>query len=151
MPSAFYLNTLIIISLFLILPVPVETGLADEHPQAHAELGAGGGDGLAHGRQLGLIGPTPTTPATPVGARYSPNTSRSAPGPLARRHAGARAGEGGGHEVLVGRRDAPQLGQRRLDRGRVARRPSSACEPRDRLRLDRGVDASAIAARRPRR
>ena len=60
--------------------VPVETGLADEQPQPAAELVAGAA--ATFSRTAVSSAPasaTPTTPLTPVGARYSPKTSRSAP------------------------------------------------------------------------
>ena len=60
-------------------------------------------------------------PATPVGARYSPNSSRSTPDPtLAGRDPGAGAGDRGLHEVAAFARLA-QFGERRRTRGaRVA-------------------------------
>ena len=62
--------------------VPVEAGLADQQPQPLAELLAGAAHPLAHRREV-AVRPSPRrrprAPETPVGARYSPNTSRSAP------------------------------------------------------------------------
>ncbi len=60
--------------------VPVEAGLADQHPQPRADLLAGRPHPLAHRGDLGRRPRRrPTAADTPVGARNSPNTSRSAP------------------------------------------------------------------------
>ncbi len=89
--------------------------------------------------------PTPTVPDTPVGARYSPKTSRRRAGPLPRRDPGPGALQGRGHEVGAGARLLAQPGERGLDPLAAARRAVARLAPAaDRLGgagLDLGVDA----------
>jgi hypothetical protein len=81
--------------------VAVEARLADQQAQPAAELLAGGLHPLPDRGQVGAGLGHCTAPETPVGARYSPNTSRSVAGPLPRGRPGAGRDQGGCHQVLV--------------------------------------------------
>ena len=104
----------------------VEAGLADQDLEAPAERGATPLD-LARARRRGGRRRTPAARATPVGARYSPNTSRSAPAhsPVVT-PAWAPAIEAG-MMLRSSCAAARELGQRRLDAPRRRARRARPC------------------------
>ena len=123
--------------------VPVETGLADQQPQpaARAPRRSRVTCSRTSASSVRRPRPTPTAPETPVGARNSPNTSRSAPAHSPVVTPARARGQRRRHQVGVGLRGrgaAPPAPRRRL--GLVALRPATPRRPRDGRPLGLGVD-----------
>ena len=124
--------------------VAVEAGLGDEQLRRPA----GASSARSSATAASSPAPAPTAPPTPVGARYSPNTSRiTAPHSPVVPPALASAIDGRHDVVAVDRRPA-QLVERGVDGGVVAARPPR-CDVGDHLGLDgRDRRVRMCAARR---
>ena len=125
--------------------VSVQPGLADQQSQPHAELGAGA-RGPARARRRSPRPPRRRRrpPDTPVGARYSPNTSRSAPAhsPVVTPPWRRPPWRPSGCRRSWPRRAAPAAPRRRRQR---RGRPASACTASTACRLHSRIDSQDAA------